>query len=189
MKKSQRKTHFSVRSCSGSVRGILPASLALLAVVAGWVAWETRPSNMITKKQAALISGIEKRSPSRIERLLAEDYTDRWGFDRQDAVATVVDVGSQFLTLVLNPEEMSVNRVEDRAVVTVRLRVGGKPVGPGGNEVTRRINGLKTPFVFTWEKQSFLPASWRLIRIENPDLPENLYGYTPGDIRRAMQGE
>lgn len=176
-------------SCSGSARWIILASIAGLVIVTGWVAWETRPSNMISKKQAALITGIEKRSPSRIKRLLSEGYRDRWGFDRQDATEAVVDVGSQFLTLVLTSEEMNVVRVDDRATVTVLLRVGGKPIGPGGSEVTRRLNQLKTPFEFTWEKQSFLPASWRLVQIENVDLPENLYGYEPGDIRRAMQGE
>ncbi|MDF1825310.1 MAG: hypothetical protein P1U68_11750 [Verrucomicrobiales bacterium] len=164
-------------------------SIAALLILAALVLWETRPSNMIAKKQDSLIRGIEKRSPSRIERLLAEDYLDRWGFDRNAAAEAVVDVGSQFLTLVLTLEEMTVDRDEGRAVVKAFLRVSGKPIGPGGNEVTRRLNRLKTPFEFTWEKQSFLPASWRLVQIENVELPENLYGYEPGDIRRAMQGE
>ena len=144
---------------------------------------------MIAKKQAARIAGIEKRSPSRIERLLAEDYSDRWGFDRLDAAEACVDIGSQFLTLVLTPEETTVEREEDVAVVRMRLRVGGKPIGPAGNEVTRRLNQLQEPFEFTWKKESFLPASWRLIQIENVELPSELYGYEPGDIRRAMQGE
>lgn len=144
---------------------------------------------MIAKKQAALIAGIEKRSPTRIERLLSEDYSDRWGFDRLDATEAVVDIGGQFLTLVITPEEMSVDLGKEKAVITTRLWVSGNPIGPAGNEVTRRLNQLKSPFVFTWEKQSFLPASWRLIQIENEDLPEHLYGYEPGDIRRAMQGE
>ncbi|MEM7601659.1 MAG: hypothetical protein AAF357_09615 [Verrucomicrobiota bacterium] len=188
MKKSQRKSELLLR-CHGSTRWIILASVAGLFLVGAWVVWETRPSNMIAKKQAALISGIEKRSPSRVERLLAETYQDKWGFDRIDASEAVVDVGSQFLTLVLTPEEMTVERTSDRAVITTFLRVSGKPIGPGGNEVTRRLNQLETPFVFTWEKQSFLPASWRLVQIENLGLPENLYGYEPGDIRRAMQGQ
>lgn len=189
VKKSQRKSELQRNHSAGSTRWIVIASIAAFVLLTVWVLWETRPSNMIAKKQAALISGIEKRSPSRIERLLAEDYSDRWGFDRNDAAEAVVDVGSQFLTLVLTPEEMTVDRVEDRAVVTTRLRVSGKPIGPGGNEVTRRLNRIETPFEFTWVKQSFLPASWRLVQIENVDLPGNLYGYEPGDIRRAMQGE
>ncbi|MEM6915742.1 MAG: nuclear transport factor 2 family protein [Verrucomicrobiota bacterium] len=155
----------------------------------GWILWESRPTNMITKKQEALLVGIEKRSPSRIERLLADDYLDRWGFDRADAAEACVDVGSQFLTLVITPEEVTLERDGDRAVVSAILRVGGKPIGPGGSEVTRRLNRLKTPFTFIWEKQSFLPASWRLIKIDNVELPTELYGYDPGDIRRAMQGE
>jgi hypothetical protein len=53
----------------------------------------------------------------------------------------------------------------------------------------RQLNRLEEPFVFTWQKKSFLPASWRLVRVENPSLPDDLYGYRPGDIGRAMRGE
>ncbi|HQZ27040.1 MAG TPA: hypothetical protein PK648_02735, partial [Verrucomicrobiales bacterium] len=78
---------------------------------------------------------------------------------------------------------------EGRVTVTAKLMISGKPVGPAGLEVTRQVNLLKEPFVFTWEKQSFLPNSWRLVRVDNPALPDDLYGYEPGDIRRAMKGE
>lgn len=182
MKNTKRKMR------SGSTRWIVIGSLAALLVVTGVVFWQSRPLRMVTKKQAALVAGIEKRSPGRIERMVADHYEDRWGFDKDDAVVAIVDVGSQFFALVLTPEEQTIEIEGDRAVVTSRLVVTGKPAGPIGNEVTRRINQLGEPFVFTWEKQGFLPASWRLVNIENPELPNELYGYEPGDIRRATRG-
>lgn len=144
---------------------------------------------MVAKKQASLIDGIERRSPARIERLVAEDYADDWGFSREDAVEAVVDVGSQFLVLVVTEEDKATVLGDGEATVSAKLIFGGKPVGPVANEVMRRLNGLKEPFVFTWKKESFLPAGWRLVRIENASLPDDLWGYQPGDIRRAMQGD
>jgi hypothetical protein len=174
---------------TGFARWIVLVSVLVIAALAGWIVWQLRAERMVQKKQDALILGIEKRSPSRIKRLLAEDYEDRWGFDQDDVVEAILDVGSQFMTLVVTEEDRSFVIDESSATVSSRLVISGKPVGPGGNEATRRLNQLEEPFVFTWEKQSFLPASWRLIRLDNAGLPEDLYGYEPGDIRRAMRGE
>ncbi|MBP6600446.1 MAG: hypothetical protein KA250_01500 [Verrucomicrobiales bacterium] len=158
-------------------------------IVSVLVALQWRPAKVIAKNQRSLIDGIERRSPARIQRLLSKDYSDRWGFKGEDLVETMTDAGSQFLALVVTPEDETIVIAEGRATVTAKLMISGKPVGPAGLEVTRQVNLLKEPFVFTWEKQSFLPNSWRLVRVDNPALPDDLYGYEPGDIRRAMKGE
>ena len=93
------------------------------------------------------------------------------------------------MTLVLTPEEQELLIEDDNAMVSVRLAVSGNVVGPAGGEVTRRINRLEEPFLFTWKKETFLPSSWRLMQIHQSELPSELYGYDPGDIRRAMSGE
>ena len=93
------------------------------------------------------------------------------------------------MTLVVKSENTVTSITDGKAVVKMNLTISGNPVGPLGNEVTRRINQLKKPFTFTWEKKSFLPSSWRLVSIEQEELPQELYGYEPGDIRRAMRGE
>lgn len=187
MKISQCKTG-SDAGQRAYVRWILAGSLAAVLGIGLLVFLQTRPARMIEKKQASLVDGIERRSPARIERLVAEDYSDSWGFDREDAVVAIVDVGSQFLALVVTEEEKTVEIQDDTATVSTKLIFGGRPVGPAGQEVVKRLNRLGEPFVFTWRKESFLPASWRLVRIENASLPDDLWGYTPGDIRRAMDG-
>lgn len=154
------------------------------------VALQMRPSRQIEKRQASLIEGIERRSPARIQRLLSKNYEDRWGFTSEQIAESMVDAGSQFMALVVTPEDQTIVFGEEgEATVKARLILSGKPVGPIGNEVTRQINQLKEPFVFVWKKQSFLPSSWRLVSVDNAALPAELYGYEPGDIRRAMQGE
>lgn len=178
------------RSQAGNARWILFAAIGGLVVVALLVALQMRPGRQIAKRQASLLQGIERRSPARIQRLLAKDYRDRWGFTSEQIVESIVDAGSQFMTLVVTPEGQEVAFGEDgEATVSTKLILSGNPVGPIGNEVTRQINQLQEPFVFVWKKQSFLPSSWRLVRVDNAALPDDLYGYEPGDIRRAMQGE
>ena len=188
MKKSQSNSQKHA-NCSGSAKWILLVSLAAVLGLIIFIILQSRPSKMIAKKQSDLIVGIEKRSPGRIERLVAENYNDRWGFDREDAVLAIVDVGSQFLALVVTEDEKETVIEGKEATVTARLTFGGNPIGPAGQEVVKRLNRLSEPFVFTWKKESFLPAGWRLVRIDNASLTDDLWGYEPGDIRRAMQGD
>jgi hypothetical protein len=166
------------------------AAVSGLFFVALLVTLQMRPSRQVGKRQAALVEGIEGRSPARIQRLLSEAYADRWGFTGEKIVGTIVDAGSQFMALVVTSGDQSIVFGEEgEATVTARLLLSGKPLGPIGNEVTRQINQLKEPFVFVWKKEGVLPSSWRLVSIDNAALPDDLYGYEPGDIRRAMQGE
>lgn len=168
---------------------LLPAGGLLVMALIGLVVWNSRPSAMLQRRQTALFEGIEKASPGRIQRLVAESYADRWGFDREDLVTTIIDGGSQFLVLEIETAESTLEIEKGRATFEAKLSIRGKPVGPAGIEVTRRINQLKEPFTFVWEKQSFLPSSWRLVELRQPGLPDDLHGYRPGDIGRAMRGE
>lgn len=190
MRVSQREFQ-RTRGRAGVPRAFLVvlAGLAGLVILTALVGLQLRPSVTLAKRQAGLLDGIERRSPGRIQRLAAENYQDRWGFSGKDLAAAMVDAGGQFLALVVTPEDESVEIEGSRAVITVRLRLGGKPVGPVGQEVMRRINQLEHPFVFTWERQSFLPGSWRLVNVDQADLPDDLYGYEPGDFGRALRGE
>lgn len=183
MKITKRNAYF------GGLRLNCGLILAGLILIVGFVVWETRPTRVITKKQAGLISGIESRNGARIRRLVSDNYNDKWEFDGDDVVEAVVDIGSQFMTLVLTPDEQQIDILDGEATVAFRLTISGNAAGPAGGEVTRRINRLEEPFLFTWKKETFLPTSWRLVQIHQAELPEELYGYEPGDIRRSMSGE
>ena len=161
-------------------------AIAIVLIFIIWIVVQSMPSKMIRKKQIALLQGIEKRNGPRTSRLVAENYLDRWKFNRDDIVKTTVDVGGQFLVVVVKGEEVSYSRDGKTATVKMNLKLGGKPLGVFGNEITRRVNALKKPFVFTWKKQSFLPSSWRLVKLDNPELPDGLYGYTPGALREMV---
>ena len=182
MKITKRNAYF------GGLRLNFGLILAGLILIIGFVVWETRPTRVVTKKQADFISGIERRNGARIRRLVSDYYNDKWGFDSNDVVEAVVDVGSQFMTLFLTPDEQQIDISDGEAIVAFRMTISGNVVGPAGGEVTRRINRLEEPFLFTWKKETFLPTSWHLVQIHQAELPKELYGYEPGDIRRSMSG-
>ena len=163
---------------------ILLVAIAVVIAVIGFMRYAA-PERQIAKKQATLIRGIEQRKRSKVEKLIADNYSDRWGFDKQDAVTAFLDVGSQFVMLGVTELDPKHEFGDDSATVTTRLKIDGTG-SPVANLVIRKTNQLKTPFVFEWKKQSCWPGSWRLEKVDNADLPANLEGYEPGDIKRAM---
>jgi hypothetical protein len=178
------QTHLRRRNTGAVQIRILLVAVAVVITVIGFMRYAS-PERQIEKKQATLIRGIEQRKRSKVERLIADNYSDRWGFDKQDAVTAFLDVGSQFVMLGITELDPIHEIANDSATVTTRLKIGGTG-SPVANFVTRRANQIKTPFVFEWKKQSWWPGSWRLVKVDNPDLPADLEGYEPGDIKRAM---
>lgn len=166
---------------------VLPVVVILLLCV--YLLVVLRSSAVLERKQAALLDGIERRNQARILRLVSREYTDRWQFQREEIAESLVDVGRQFLTLMLSREGEHWEREGDTATLSVHWKIDGKALGPGAQEAMRILNRIESPFEFTWKKESFLPSSWKLIQVEQKELPDDLYGYRPGDIGRAMKGE
>jgi hypothetical protein len=157
---------------------------AIFLLVQHWA-----PLRVVERQHARLIDAIERRSAKRLDRLLAESYRDQWDFDREQAALALSDIGSQFFVLTVTPVDAVTERNE-AAEITVRHRVEVQGQGsPIASEILRTANRLKAPFEFRWRRQSLWPGDWKLVSIANPDLPDEIYGYEPGDLRRAMGGE
>ncbi len=137
------------------------------------------PDRTVRRQQEALLEAVEKAKAARIRRLMSAHYEDRWGMTPEEATDAVLEVRKHFLALALETEAWQLDREGSRATVSCRITVRGTPLGPAGGMATREINKLATPFVFTWEKESFLPSTWCLTRIDNPSLPDRLDNYAP----------
>ena len=145
--------------------------------------WSTE--RVVERRQVALIAALERRSEKHLDRLLASNYEDQWGFDREEVKLAVKDIGSQFIILTLIPEDPSTTIADGIAQVTMRFEASGNG-SPLAHQIIREANQLESPFLFRWEKKSAWPGDWKLVRIENPDLDGQLRGYQPGDLRRAL---
>jgi len=172
-----------------SARLILIGAVALIVVllIVAFSYWSDE--RVVKRRHEALVVALEKRSQKRLLRVMSENYGDRWGFSNEDAALAMKDAGSHFLVFVVNADDPVFDFQDDRATVTVYLRVGGKALSGIGREVMSRANKMKTPWIFTWEKEGFGPGSWRLVSMENESIPDDAYGYKPGDLQRALRGE
>jgi len=134
------------------------------------------PQRQLELKHERLVRALGKHNGKKILPYLAMDYKDQWDFDRDDAALAVSDVGRHFMILTVKSSDTDY-RIEGRkARVTTKLQMSGSG-SPIANEVIRVVNRQKEDFIFTWERQSFWPGSWRIVRVENPGLPDDLYGY------------
>lgn len=165
--------------------------LLLLCIVAAFVIaflairhWS--PTRVVERKQAALVAALERRSNKHLDRLLSENYSDQWGFDREDVKLAMGDIGSQFIILNLVPQDPALTVADGIGESVMRFEASGNG-SPLAHQIIREINQLETPFLFRWEKLGFWPGDWHLVRIENPDLDDELRGYEPGDLRRALE--
>ena len=141
----------------------------------------SNPDRQLSQKQTAFFQALERRRASNVEDLLSLTYRDQWQFDRNSAVLAMQDATSHFISLAIQPIDLRTKRTGREAVTTARLQVSGSGT-PLAGEVIRQINTLRTPFVFTWKRESIWPSSWRLVKIENAalSLPP---GYEPGTLR------
>ena len=184
----QVKYH-KTNSQAGFIKIIILVVLLILValVVSSFIYWA--PEKSVRRKQMALYKAVESKNPARVMRLLSDNYRDRWGFTPKDISESILDARKQFVVMsVQRDETQEVYQIEgSRAIVTTRIRIGGTPSGPAGASVKQQVNRLNKPFIFTWRKESFLPSSWRLVSLENETIPDDVWGYTPGQLSRISE--
>jgi len=144
------------------------------------------PQRQLELKQEGFIRALEKHNGKKLLPYLAEDYRDQWEFDRDDAALAVSDVGRHFMILAVKSFETDYQIEGRQAVVETKLQLSGSGSFIA-NEVIRVVNRQKEAFIFTWKRQNFWPGSWRIVRVENSGLPDDLYGYRPGDLKRKLE--
>ncbi len=160
--------------------------ILILAILIGQIIYWL-PGRTVLRHQAAFERAIETYHGEKLRKLIADDYQDSRDYSADDVVEVALDMRSQFLALALKEAGAAELDIESGvASYQVELEVGGSVLGAGGSMIKQRINGLKGPFVFQWEKQSLWPGSWQVIAIENESIPADVWNYEPGSLRRMM---
>ena len=161
--------------------------LLILGLVLVWLAYSfvfVWPAHIqLPTKQDAFLSSIEDGDDHVWEDLISEAYQDQWEFSKSNVLVSLSDVRTNLMALHISWEPEAPEILEDEARLTGDLNFEATALF-GADFVTSRLNNLKTPWVFTWKKESWKPWSWKLVRIENPSL--SLDGYRPGDIGRRL---
>jgi hypothetical protein len=148
-------------------RIVLLLTAAVASLCAAW--WWWLPDRQLHRSWEDLLAGVEARNTARLGRLLAEDYTDRWGYSRRTLLDDARLAFFQFENLHLTADKVTFERKGDRAMVTAILRIDTMG-GDHANEARVEINRLFTPFTFEWRHDGGYPGSWKLLRFDHPEL-------------------
>ena len=147
--------------------------------------WRAEPT--LIRKQLAFEKAIDSKKIKPFNKLIAKSYSDRWGYKAEDIGLTALDIRTQYIYLTLKPREAKWTIEGSKATLSVKYSLEGQPKTPIAKIITQRSNQLQTPMLFSWEKQSFWPWSWRLTELDNQTIPDDAWDYTPGDLKRASE--
>ena len=140
--------------------------LALFAGLALW--WWLQPERQVRRAQTRLIAAIEGKDFAAFERLLADDYRDRWGHDKAIVLARTKDVFQQFLFLTIVREEKGLDFRGADWVLREKITLNGSG-GPLAMFAKDEVNRLREPFVVTWRRKGG-PTEWVVSAVEQPEL-------------------
>jgi hypothetical protein len=150
--------------CNGFIAGALLAVIVAIYLFRLW-----QPEHQIELYTAHLLKKIEARDFARIENMVASDFVDDWGDDRERLLARLREV----LRLTRNLEiaapvpNVSVQGRDGKWWAHVQVDGDDNEVM---SEIKQRVNSLSAPFELQWRRQSAKPWDWKLIRVSNREL-------------------
>lgn len=139
------------------------------ALLGAAVLWFQQPERRLQRAWHRLLATVEARNVTGLRRILADDYRDRWGYDRRGLSEDARLAFFQFRHLEIRTEQVQVRRAGDSAIITAMIRIEAD----GGGQVPAAraaVNALFTPFTFEWRREPGLVGAWRLVRFDHPEL-------------------
>lgn len=143
---------------------------AMLVVAALlWAGFEMTPGRGLARCQDRLLHAAADRRWDAVRHLMAEEYRDAWGQDREQAVAKASEALQNFLVLEILSEDASVEHRERDALISTRLRLRGRG-NALGEEIMNHANSLESHFQFAWRRKSWKPWDWKLVSVSQPQF-------------------
>jgi hypothetical protein len=132
------------------------------------------PTRGLQNRWDDLMDACERHNQDGFTALLADDYSDPWGLNRNEAAKLAHEVFRQFLLLTIDRQQPTLEIGEDGTATTsalIRLEGTGGPAAP---VIIQEAEAITTPTVFHWRRMSWKPWDWRLTSLENPGIKRNL---------------
>ena len=144
-------------------------AVVLLGIAAIYAAALWQPARQLQLHQANLLRAVEKRNWERFARFIADDYSDRWGHDKEFVLRESREVFRQFLFLTVHHEVRAMQILDQKGTVVARIELAGSG-GPLADLARGRVNALSEPFTFRWRQRSWKPWDWQLVEVDQPEL-------------------
>lgn len=151
---------------------ILRVLLVLFLIEGLWLAWWVfgrSPEEQVRAAQANLIEAVEDRDWKKLERLMAPNYTDAFGHNRDTAILDGRKYLSGFFTLILKTEQATLKATKGQGMVTTMIRLEGNGVGYS-NMIVGYVNQFTEPWTFHWSNPGRWPWNWQVNQIHHNQL-------------------
>jgi hypothetical protein len=148
---------------------LIRGGAVFLAALLLWGGIEAMPGRGLARCQDRLLEAAGRRHWDKARKLMAEDYRDQWGQDREQAIALAAEGLQNFLTLEVTPEDSFVEREGREAVISARLRLSGRG-NALGEALMERANSLESHFRFAWSRKSWKPWDWKLVSVSQNEI-------------------
>lgn len=147
--------------------------LAVMAFCAWWLYPYLLPTSAkVSRVQAQILKKAAHHDWDKVASMVAEDYRDPAGMNKQEAMQTAKEILNAFLTLEFEWTNETVTVEDQKATVTGTLRMKG--MGPaGGGAIIERVNKIEKPWTFVWQRDPMSALVWRLTSVSNAEA-ENL---------------
>jgi predicted lipid-binding transport protein (Tim44 family) len=163
-------------------KSIIFRILLVLILISGlWLVWwifGRSPEAQVRAAQANLIQAVEKRDWKGLARLLAPNYTDAYGHNRDTAIQEGRKYFSTFFTLTLKTDQTTIRATQGQGMVTTKIRLEGNGVGYSPM-ISGYVNQITEPWVFHWSNPGRWPWNWQVNLIHNDQVSGANFQGTP----------
>lgn len=143
---------------------LIGAVLAVLLLALHW-----RPSRQVRLHQDHLLGAVQDRKWKSVGEFFAEDYKDRWGQTKPDALSALPQAFGDFLACGVISENARITWQEGAPTVHANIRIVGSG-GPIAQFVMQQSRALTEPFSFRWRRGSWRPWDWKLVAVDQPQF-------------------
>lgn len=146
-----------------------------MLLAAGWLIWLAQlwqPSRQVERHTENLLARASARDWPAVTAMMAGDYRDAWGHDREFSVDKARELFSHFFALSivpLRPPQVRVRPGEGTVAVPVGVFGSGTAVA---QRVMDEVRRAEEPFVFTWRKVGPWPWQWQLSSAAHEELAQ-----------------
>jgi len=150
-------------------RWIYVLAVAGIVVLTVWQIRRWAPARYVPARFETLVGRVEANRWWMAGWLVADDYTDRWGFDKKTLLDSGQSVFRHFRWIEMGRRDESWSFTSDTATVTVTLDLRGE-----GTQLAiiakDAASEATAPFVFSWRKTGPMPWQWQLASMDQPQL-------------------
>jgi len=141
----------------------------VLALWALWLFWLWQPERQVRLHTTHFLKNVERRNWTAARAMMADDFTDRWGHDKNSALEDARQVFSQFLFLTIENRHVYAVVYGQEGATDTTVKISGNG-GPIPQLVMEKVNTLQKPFSFAWRRAGGGPWNWQLIHIDQAEL-------------------